>query len=455
MPCPPLRFLHAANVLLDVPVWVPGIRSDRLQPVKRPAEAGHYEHPCEVAAVATRMAFRNIVQECLDRDVDFLLLCGDTFVEADRSLAARVALRDGLERLDAAGVPVFVLPGTHDPIDAWRAIPDLPESVTVFDDSDDPVEVTRDGAVIAIVGPDSRDVVRNSCRTNGEPYDINFARQPHNPIRIGLRYVSETEHPPSQLDYLALGGAMPTVEWQLPAGIVHHPGAPQPLSPQEPNGSCTLVEVDESRAFELTPLPTAPIRFEHLKKTIDEGDTADNLLQTLPGQLALRPAVDGEQVRCVVWTVDVADAAGIGSESGSFRHGGGPLWAALQSPDSRRELERALRRDADDGVPAVVHHMELARSTGDAAPADGLVADFEQAFAETWRKLPASDPAEAEPKLAASATLDGIARRLDEVASQRPEWKPRLDRLASRLSASAVVASARHAGRQRLECHTP
>jgi hypothetical protein len=43
MPCPPLRFLHAANVLLDVPVWVPGVRSDRLQPVKRPAEAGHYE----------------------------------------------------------------------------------------------------------------------------------------------------------------------------------------------------------------------------------------------------------------------------------------------------------------------------------------------------------------------------------------------------------------------------
>jgi hypothetical protein len=300
---------------------------------------------------------------------------------------------------------VFVLPGTHDPIDAWRAIPDLPESVTVFDDSDDPVEVTRDGAVIAIVGPDSRDVVRNSFRTNGEPYDINFARQPHNPIRIGLHYVSETEHPPSQLDYLALGGGKGVRTLFRAAGstssgdnspkkspdpfsaLVHHPGAPQPLSPQEPNGSCTLVEVDESRTFALTPLPTAPIRFEHFKKTIDEGDTADNLLQTLPGQLALRPAVDGEQVRCVVWMVDVADAAGIGSESGSFRHGGGPLWAALQSPRRRR---RCARRRASPGTGPINRR----RRTG-GRPRRGFRAGVRRDVAEAASFRPSRDGTEA------------------------------------------------------------
>jgi DNA repair protein SbcD/Mre11 len=424
MPCPPLRFIHAANVFLDVPVWVPGEISASVR---------------EVAAAATRTAFRNVVRACLDRDVDFLLLCGDTFVDADHGLAARVTLRDGLEQLNAVGVPVFVLPGAHDPADAWRSIPDLPESVTVVDGEEDSVEVTRDGSVVAIVGPDPRDFPKS-------PGSDAFL----DPVRISLRYVA-TDRPPlvaeaasfwteaGSFGYVALGGETPAVEWGIPTGIVHHPGSPQPPSPEGANGSCTLVEVDESREFQLTPLPTAAIRFEHLKKSLDEGDAADNLLQTLPGQLALRPAVDGEQVRCVVWTVD----------------GDGPLWTALQSPAARAKLERALRREAGVDAPVIVHHMELARSTGDGASADGIAGDFERAFAETWRKLPASDPSEAEPKLAASATLDEIARQLDELASHRPEWKPRLDQLAPRLSAPAVVASANHAVRRRLECDTP
>jgi DNA repair protein SbcD/Mre11 len=389
MPFPPLRFVHAANVRLASPVWLPGDTPEAIR---------------EAAAIATLAAFRNVAQAGLDHDVDFLLLCGDTFVEADRSLAARVALRDGLERLAAAGIPVFVLPGSLDPADAWKSIPDLPELATVFEQHGEPVEVTHDGEVLAIIGPEPGDFGKSLGSDN-------------DPIRIGLRYVEaewQGDDRPLHCDYLALGGIAAPGTWRAGTGIVHHPGGPQPLSPTATNGSCTLVETDQSRRLQLTSLPTAAIRFEHLKKTLDGSDTPDNLLQTLPGKLALRPAADGELVRCIGWTLD----------------GNGPLCDALQSPASRKRIERELSAPATADVPAIIHQLKLARSNRcDAAP-DGLAGDFVRAFTE----LP-----------------DGIAQRLDELASLYPDWKPRLDQLAGRVSGAGILARANHIGRQRLE----
>ena len=61
-------------------------------------------------------------------------------------------MRDGFERLDDAGIQVFVVPGPSDPLAVWDDFPDMPSNVTVFrPESDDPVAVLRDGAVIASI----------------------------------------------------------------------------------------------------------------------------------------------------------------------------------------------------------------------------------------------------------------------------------------------------------------
>jgi len=125
----PQRFLHAANVRLDVPVSVQ--TTETLTDELRFA----FED-------ATLHAFEEVIEACIRRDVDFLLLSGNIFIEADRSLRARLALLRGFSRLEEVNIHVFVLPGDADPPEAWRSIPELPDNVTVcYSSSPEPMEL--------------------------------------------------------------------------------------------------------------------------------------------------------------------------------------------------------------------------------------------------------------------------------------------------------------------------
>lgn len=135
----PHRFIHAANVRLDVPVSVQ--TSDVLTEELRLA----FED-------ATLTSFECVVQNCIVRGVDYLLLSGNIFVEADRSLRARLALLHGLRALDAKKIRVFVLPGDTDPAEAWRSIPEMPGNVTVcYSSNPEPAEFLRGDKVVATI----------------------------------------------------------------------------------------------------------------------------------------------------------------------------------------------------------------------------------------------------------------------------------------------------------------
>ena len=114
----PQRFIHAANIRLDVPVSVQ--TSETLTDELRFA----FED-------ATLYAFEEVIEASIRHDVDFLLLSGNVFIEADRSLRARLALLKGVNRLAEHKIQVFVLPGDSDPPEAWRAIPEMPDNVIV------------------------------------------------------------------------------------------------------------------------------------------------------------------------------------------------------------------------------------------------------------------------------------------------------------------------------------
>ena len=83
----PQRFIHAASIRLDVPVSV------------QTAEALTDELRFAFED-ATLHAFDEVIEACVKKDVDFLLLSGNVFVEADRSLRARLALLKAMHRLD-------------------------------------------------------------------------------------------------------------------------------------------------------------------------------------------------------------------------------------------------------------------------------------------------------------------------------------------------------------------
>ncbi|MCA9060415.1 MAG: hypothetical protein KDA85_18020 [Planctomycetaceae bacterium] len=134
------RFIHAANVRLDVPVSV-DTEEELNDELRREFED------------ATLGSFERVVLECVEHEVDFLLLSGNIFIEADRSLRARLALLHGFDALHDAGVTVFVIPGDSDPPEAWRAIGDLPSNVSVcYSSNPEPLElVDEDGQVVTTV----------------------------------------------------------------------------------------------------------------------------------------------------------------------------------------------------------------------------------------------------------------------------------------------------------------
>ena len=115
---PNLRFVHTADLHLDSPFT--GLRAIA---------------PDEVSGVlrsATFDVYDNIVDLCIEERVDALLVAGDVYDGADRSLRAQLKFVDGLRRLDEAGIRSFICHGNHDPLDGWEARLDLPAGCVRF-----------------------------------------------------------------------------------------------------------------------------------------------------------------------------------------------------------------------------------------------------------------------------------------------------------------------------------
>ena len=93
---PKLRFVHAADLHLDSPfTGLRAIAPDEVRSALRSATFDVYDR---------------IVELCIEERVDALLVAGDVYDGADRSLRAQLKFVDGLRRLDAAGIRIVHLP---------------------------------------------------------------------------------------------------------------------------------------------------------------------------------------------------------------------------------------------------------------------------------------------------------------------------------------------------------
>lgn len=113
----PFRFIHAADLHLDSPFSglskVPSAVRDRLKN-------------------ATLSALDKLVEAALAEDVDFLVLSGDLYDAADRSLRAQLRMQKAMGKLAEAGKQAFVVHGNHDPAGGRSARLDWPGAVNVF-----------------------------------------------------------------------------------------------------------------------------------------------------------------------------------------------------------------------------------------------------------------------------------------------------------------------------------
>ena len=131
------RFIHCSDLHIDSPFK--GLASQVPALTERLRES-------------TFRSFHNIVKLAVEEKVDAVLIAGDIFDGADRSLQAQLKFRRGLLELSEKGIPSFIVHGNHDPSNSWSHTLDWPESTTIFPGNKvESFPVTREGKTLAWV----------------------------------------------------------------------------------------------------------------------------------------------------------------------------------------------------------------------------------------------------------------------------------------------------------------
>lgn len=326
---PALRFVHAADLHLDSPFQ--GLRNNA---------------PADVAAAlreATFDAYDRIIDLCIEQEVHGLLIAGDVYDGADRSLSAQLRFVEGLNRLDRAGIQSFVCHGNHDPLDGWTARLAFPESCHRFGE-----RVTT-----AALGSDGRATVYGiSYPTRNVTEDLtpHFQRRPGDGFAIGLLHANvdsasgHESYAPCTLDalrqtgidYWALGHVHTRAILSPGNPAVVYPGNPQGRHSGEtgPRGVC-LVEVDGSNRVGIDFVPVCSVRWEAAEVDISTLDSEQALLDAL-----------------------VATAEGLLHETGDCSvvsrftlTGRGPLHATLRREGTLETLREHLNHDLNRRTP--------------------------------------------------------------------------------------------------------
>ena len=317
------RFVHTGDLHLDSPFV--GLTT---------------EAPPGVVATlreATLRAWANVVDLALAEQVDFLLVAGDAFEHANRTLRGQLTFRDGLGRLAAAQIPSFVVTGNHDPLNGWEPSVAWPELAHRFPAKDVTARpVVRAGEEIARIHGISyheRDIKANLARR--------FHRDAESPFAIGLLHANvggledAANYAPcsvgdlqaSGMDYWALGHIHRhhVVSAQRPTAV--YCGNPQGRDPGEtdPRG-CYLVTVDDAGRISPAFRPTDVVRWQLLDIPIGDLETEEALVD------AVTTAVDDARVaaaRSIVARVRLT--------------GRGPLHASLAKPGLRGDVRTSAQ----------------------------------------------------------------------------------------------------------------
>lgn len=110
-----ITFLHIADLHLDTPF-------KNIQ-LKQPDLVEKMQH-------ATKQSLQRLVQEAIARQVDAVLIVGDSFNSEKPNIQAQVFFKEQLEKLVAKGIQVCVVYGNHDY--AQKLLITLPNEVHVF-----------------------------------------------------------------------------------------------------------------------------------------------------------------------------------------------------------------------------------------------------------------------------------------------------------------------------------
>lgn len=246
---------------------------------------------------ATFEAYDNIINLCLDRGVDFLLIAGDVYDGAEKSLQAQLRFQQGLLRLNEAGIRAYVAHGNHDPLDGWSASLVWPDNVHIFQGKDvERIVHERDKKAVAAVYGISfaiRETFTNLAgnfpvahKADADLYIIGTLH-----CNLGASTGHEPYAPCSlkdlagkNFDYWALGHIHTRAVIRKENLLAVYPGNPQGLNPNETGErGCYLVSVDPDRCTQTEFVATDSVRWFWKEHSVEDLGSLEELITAIGG----------------------------------------------------------------------------------------------------------------------------------------------------------------------------
>ena len=260
---------------------------------------------------ATFEAYDTIIDLCIEKEVDFLLIAGDVYDSANKSLYAQLKFIKGLDRLSNAGIQTIIAHGNHDPLNGWSATLNWPEDVHIMSgDTIDSIQLEKDEThVVTIFGTSypAQHIWTNLAQK--------FPKRENNEVfTIGLLHCmvgSSTEHDPYaactmqdlkdlDYDYWALGHIhVPSVINETDPVVVYS-GNPQGRHIKEagPRG-CYLVTVDTKNEISKEFIETDTIRWYVEDISIEGMESEEDLILQIRECIdTILDGADGRSVIC-------------------------------------------------------------------------------------------------------------------------------------------------------------
>ncbi|MGD0918027.1 MAG: DNA repair exonuclease [Thermodesulfobacteriota bacterium] len=335
----PFSFIHAADLHLDSPFK--GITADN------PAIT-------DSVSSATFDAFNALIALCIQKQVEFLLIAGDVYDGADRSLRAQLRFRDGLDRLAKNEIDSFVVHGNHDPFDSRSSAIEWPNKVHSFGcHKVETKPCERDGTPIALISG-----ISHSRRKETQNLAKRFVRETSELFHIGLLHCnvgSVTGYDPYApcelsdlvglgMDYWALGHVHEKAILCKDPHVVYSGNTQGRSIREDGERGCYLVTVSGRSIANVEFHPLDTVRWLRTTISIDGITTLDRLDAALSG--AVQSLTQDTDSRSVVCRIEIV--------------GRGPMYDELQKENAVDDLlDRARDNFAAESPFVWVQEIEI------------------------------------------------------------------------------------------------
>lgn len=273
------RFIHTADIHLDSPLRSLSLRDPEI---------------AELIGNATRQSFARIVDLCLDEAVDALMIAGDLYDNKLGSMKTAAFLRSEMRRLEAAGIPVFIIRGNHDAESVITRHLSYPDNVHVFTGRAEAVAIEGKDTVVHGVSFAKRHMADSLLPKYKSPVP--------GAVNVGLLHTSlagSVDHDvyaPCSLsdltghgyDYWGLGHIHKRAAHADGPATIIMPGIPQGRHINEAGPkSVTLVEIADDRTVSVTEKFTAIAQFERVPVNVADIETWPAVLRKVETALGM------------------------------------------------------------------------------------------------------------------------------------------------------------------------